>query len=297
MDMARRKNSAFDDLVGIAAVLPWQISLALAVVSYFVIHHFAALPPIPLEILPGGRLGHSIADGMTRQLTVTFCGFLQYLVPFALVIGALMSLSRRRRQAAVHQMVAGRQSREALESISWEAFEDLTAEVFRRKGFRVVERGGRGPDGGVDIELRMDGDKYLVQCKQWKTAKVGVATVRELYGVMAAEGAVGGFVVASGEFTEDARRFAEGREIKLIHTDLMLQLVNETRAVARGEARREPSRISAVSQRPSCPKCGSGMIQRTAKRGDLAGMSFWGCSSYPKCRGMVNKNELASAQT
>ena len=28
--------------------------------------------------------------------------------------------------------------------------------------------------------------------------KVGVATVRELYGVMAAEGAVGGFVVASG---------------------------------------------------------------------------------------------------
>lgn len=57
---------------------------------------------------------------------------------------------------------------------------------------------------------------------------LGVATVRELYGVMAAEGAVGGFVVASGTFTDDARSFAEGRSIKLVHTELMIQLVKET---------------------------------------------------------------------
>nr|WP_264178093.1 restriction endonuclease [Dechloromonas denitrificans] len=71
----------------------------------------------------------------------------------------------------------------------------------------------------------MGQDKYLVQCKQWKVAKVGVATVRELYGVMTAERAVGGFVVASGEFTDDARSFAEGRSIQLVATLSLLSMI------------------------------------------------------------------------
>lgn len=33
-----------------------------------------------------------------------------------------------------------------------------------------------------------------------------------------------------------------------------------------------------------CPKCGSDMVLRTAKRGADAGNQFWGCSAYPKCK-------------
>lgn len=39
---------------------------------------------------------------------------------------------------------------------------------------------------------------------------------------------------------------------------------------------------------PRCPKCGSEMVLRTAKRGDNQGGKFWGCSKYPKCNGIVN---------
>ena len=39
---------------------------------------------------------------------------------------------------------------------------------------------------------------------------------------------------------------------------------------------------------PHCPKCGSEMVLRTAKRGDNQGGKFWGCSRYPKCDGTVN---------
>jgi len=39
---------------------------------------------------------------------------------------------------------------------------------------------------------------------------------------------------------------------------------------------------------PHCPKCGSEMVLRTAKRGDNQGGKFWGCSKYPECRGIVN---------
>ncbi|MCP5303445.1 MAG: DUF2726 domain-containing protein [Pseudomonadales bacterium] len=38
---------------------------------------------------------------------------------------------------------------------------------------------------------------------------------------------------------------------------------------------------------PTCPKCGSMMILRTAKKGTNAGNQFWGCSNYPQCRTML----------
>ncbi len=38
----------------------------------------------------------------------------------------------------------------------------------------------------------------------------------------------------------------------------------------------------------SCPKCGSKMILREAKRGANAGNKFWGCSEYPRCKGVRN---------
>lgn len=33
-----------------------------------------------------------------------------------------------------------------------------------------------------------------------------------------------------------------------------------------------------------CPKCGSGMVLRTAKKGANAGGQFWGCSQFPRCK-------------
>ena len=36
-----------------------------------------------------------------------------------------------------------------------------------------------------------------------------------------------------------------------------------------------------------CPKCGSSMVLRTAKRGPNAGGKFYGCSRYPKCKATV----------
>jgi ATP-dependent DNA helicase RecQ len=37
-----------------------------------------------------------------------------------------------------------------------------------------------------------------------------------------------------------------------------------------------------------CPACGSSMVLRTAKHGRRAGREFWGCSTFPACRGIVN---------
>lgn len=55
-------------------------------------------------------------------------------------------------------------------------------------------------------------------------------------------------------------------------------------AVAPAEAVSEPE---PMSESPPCPKCGSEMILRRAKKGANAGNQFWGCSNYPQCRGVV----------
>jgi hypothetical protein len=46
---------------------------------------------------------------------------------------------------------------------------------------------------------------------------------------------------------------------------------------------REPPR---AGQMPSCPRCGSEMVLRKATKG--AGGQFWGCPSYPRCKGVRN---------
>ncbi len=38
---------------------------------------------------------------------------------------------------------------------------------------------------------------------------------------------------------------------------------------------------------PLCPKCAAPMVRREAKSGANAGQAFWGCSAFPKCRGII----------
>ena len=53
-----------------------------------------------------------------------------------------------------------------------------------------------------------------------------------------------------------------------------------------GAAQDSPQEESPGSDVPPCPKCGSPIVLRTAKRGPNAGTQFWGCPNYPRCRGI-----------
>ena len=45
---------------------------------------------------------------------------------------------------------------------------------------------------------------------------------------------------------------------------------------------------AAKSEAPKCPKCGSPMIKRMQKKGQMQGREFWGCSNYPNCDGILH---------
>lgn len=42
---------------------------------------------------------------------------------------------------------------------------------------------------------------------------------------------------------------------------------------------------------PACPRCGAIMVRRAVKKGPNAGQAFWGCSQYPRCRGMQHLDD------
>ncbi len=51
-------------------------------------------------------------------------------------------------------------------------------------------------------------------------------------------------------------------------------------------ARLEQRKQKQSDQVPRCPNCGSVMVLRTAHAGKNSGHQFWGCSSYPECKGV-----------
>ena len=84
-----------------------------------------------------------------------------------------------------------------------------------------------GADGGIDLILRKDGQTTLVQCKQWQNRQVGVKIVREMYGLLLHHHAAAVKIVALGNYTPDARRFAQDKPIELIHGGDLLATVRK----------------------------------------------------------------------
>ena len=268
----RRPPPIQEFLRGIAK-MPWWGGVGLAVFSFMFLHELMATPS-PVATRPDQAGEVMVHAALTPMATV-----LQFFILIIYLIGAAVSFARSRHRGQLFQHVASSQAADAVDQLTWQDFEKLVAEAFRRDGYSVAENGCGGPDGGVDLVLRRGNEKFFVQCKQWKAYTVGVDVVRELYGVMAAQGATGGFVVTSGTFSSDAVEFARGRNVQLIDGPKLHALLRR--------ARNGPARAPASS--PACPLCGSRMVKRTAKRGQHAGAEFWGCQRYPECKGIVEQ--------
>lgn len=290
--MARRRTGDLEKLIKATARLPWWAGVALALVSYLLFHAMAGTPPGAGSLTPNdlGQVG--VHAG--KMLLTTVATFAQFVIPAAFLIGAVSSfVIRRRRSSLVDCMPQAPQVQDVL-ALSWRDFEMLVGEAFRRQGFDVRET-TEGADGGVDLELRKGRELYLVQCKQWRATKVGVTVARELYGVIAARGAAGGFVVTAGRFTPDAETFAAGRNIELIAGAQLAQIIRAVRPTtpnARPQSGKPPAEQSGpfdgaktVETPPACPLCGEPMTLRVARRGTNTGQRFWGCRAFPNCRG------------
>lgn len=93
-------------------------------------------------------------------------------------------------------------------------FEEMTAELYRARGFQANKTGASG-DHGVDVVVKSkDGKKMIVQCKRWRKP-VGEPIVREFYGTMQHEKAAHGTIIATSGFTQQAIEWAKGKPLSL----------------------------------------------------------------------------------
>jgi restriction system protein len=254
---------------------------------YFVLHQGAGIDVGQPRGIEG--IGNSVALQLYRSLASVG----QYLVPFILLAGGAVSFFRRvKRRGLLEQQLHV----DTIRSLSWREFELLVGEAFRRQGYSVTETGGGGADGGVDLRLTKGSETLLVQCKQWKAFKVGVKVARELFGVVAAEGATGGIVVTAGQFTRDAVGFAQDKNINLLDGSRLRAMIGDVQKDPLATALSWPVADAGAPDRrqtptpetvPTCPQCGESMVKRTARRGARAGQQFWGCSRFPRCRGTI----------
>lgn len=262
--MARRRKGFFDDL----ASLPWPVGIATGLIIYAAIRYGV---PWYMSGTDSG-LGAAFANGQIG----TSLGWLAWTLLAVCWLAAAASFFSGRQRARLFDSQA---SSPQLASLNWREFEQLVGEWFRRRGYSVEETGGGGSDGGIDLVVRKNGRRELVQCKHWKRKKVDVATVREMWGLQQHHGADAVWIVCMGEFTSDASRFAAGKPIKLVSGHQLNSLIGYAPTATGAQILEQESSSSAKAA--ACPKCGSPM---TSRKNRATGKSFLGCTSYPRCR-------------
>ena len=173
----------------------WWISLALAVA--FALVSRLLLPP---DLFWFGAMG----------------GF-----PF-LVIAVLSA----RRQLRAPRAARVELTATATRGMTWAAFCAALEAAWQAQGFEV-ERLQASGDAGADLALRKAGASTLVHARRWKAANLGVEPLRELKAAIDLAEARDGLVVALGEPTPQAARFASANGIRVMGlTELTLLLRN-----------------------------------------------------------------------
>lgn len=162
-----------------------------------------------------------------------------------------------------------------LNEIDWYQFEKFCAAILKADGFEVRRSGGAAPDGGVDLIAQKNQTKTLIQCKHWKTWKLREPVIRQLLGSMVDFRVNKGAVFFSGESTIPAKEFATKHGIGLVGGEALAKW-------ALNSLSSEALNSILKCKDHHCPKCDSIMVWRT---GDFK--SFWGCSRFPKCRGVL----------
>ena len=257
--------------------VPWAVGILVGILLFSGIRY-----AIPLWFTrQDGGLDHGLASTLWQVLAP-----LAWLLLAMCWTAALLSyLGSRRRRI----LLDTRTTLESLAAPGWRQFEQLVGEAFRRQGYVVEETGLGGADGGIDLLLRKDTQRVLVQCKQWRRRQVGVSVVREMAGLLAHHRADGVKIVCVGTFTRDAEAFARGKPIELIDGVTLLEMIHAAKRVPRS-ARAPSSPVEPVVPEQQlvpgsirvCPRCGSTLVQRKNRR---TGEHFLGCSRFPRCRG------------
>jgi len=177
-----------------------------------------------------------------------------------------------------------------LKELSDDEFKELVVMVFKQRGYNSYNQNDEKYEG-VDLVLQVNNEITFVNFSEWRKQQVGVTAIAQLYVSMKEENAKHGIIVTTGIFTSETLDLALGKAILLINGIDLSQMVDtlQSNETIQENDNKEPEIATEMPELdPLCPICSQKMIKRTARKGKNAGNTFWGCSTYPNCRGVVN---------
>ncbi|MES2884208.1 MAG: restriction endonuclease [Pseudomonadota bacterium] len=171
-------------------------------------------------------------------------------------------------------------SMDLLKVMEWKRFEELCLEFWLLKGY-PAKLTGPGADGGVDVVItdRADANKTfaIAQCKS-HSQRIGVEPVRALWGSKDHLKATLAIFYSVSGFSPDATAFAEGKHLKLIDGDALLEQIGNLPAHDQIALLAKITRGDYTT--PSCPKCEIKLVRHEGKGGRP---DFWGCKNFRRC--------------
>ena len=169
---------------------------------------------------------------------------------------------------------------ELLKSLEWKRDEEICKEVLaiKENGRFNVSTTKMGADGGIDLKItdKKNNVVALGQCKAYNSP-VGVAFIRELYGVMASEKVTEGYFFTTSKFSNDAIEFANKNKITLINGNEQIKTIQSFKP----EQQKHLFTLATNGDytTPTCVNCDIKMTKKSSENGE-----FWGCLNYPRCK-------------
>ncbi|HSQ04818.1 MAG TPA: restriction endonuclease [Burkholderiales bacterium] len=108
-----------------------------------------------------------------------------------------------------------------LRKMPWEDFSRAITEAYRRQGYQV----DASRDKAYDYDVTRNGRRTLLLCRRWKVNQVGAGPLHELKDAMERHDAYNAICIATGEYSANARAYAQGLPLTLLTGREVVELI------------------------------------------------------------------------
>ena len=201
-----RKDLSFFDFL---AQIPWWVSVSLSV-SFYLFFQYG----IPFFENQG-----TLVNDTHVSLGPVFAP----VIALAFLAPVTFSFFKSSKKKRLHDL---REDITEIQELSWSELNEKVAKAYRKAGYMIMGNDPYTSDPSIDIVMRRSANLYLLQSRYWRNRKVSLREVKKLSGIMHEKQASGIFLLTTGIFTKNARRYAIGRPINLVDGIKLVELLD-----------------------------------------------------------------------
>lgn len=202
--------------------------------------------------------------------------FIASAIVFLVCFGILISLTLYRKSVEKERLKkSGIADIDKMDGIQ---FEKYLGHLFQAHGYKVQVTQASG-DFGADLIIQKESKRIAIQAKRY-SSNVGLKAVQEAVASKAHYQATEAWVITNSKFTDQANQLATSNNVKLLSRNDLVEMILKMNPGS------VPSAKQVIAENPtqdhSCNRCGNQMVLRKGSKG-----VFYGCSSFPKCRNII----------